>query len=86
MQQKTDLRSNCVSSLFTARPQSEVRKWCSGLHILHVKSCMLVFIPPFDTKGRHPLKKVANFRALPESGGGGEGLPMPKFVGPFFAK
>ena len=22
-------------------------------------------------KGRHPLKKVANFRALPESGGGG---------------
>ena len=22
-------------------------------------------------QGRHPLKKVANFRALPESGGGG---------------
>ena len=32
-------------------------------------------------KGRHPLKEVTNFRALPESGG--EGLPMPKFVGPF---
>ena len=43
------LRSSCVSSLVTARPQSEVRKWCSGLFILHVKSCMLVFIPPFDT-------------------------------------
>ena len=35
-------------------------------------------------KGRHPFKKVANFRALPESGGGG--LPMPKFFGPFFTK
>ena len=48
-EEKNDLRSSCVSSLVTARPQSEVRKWCSGLLILHVKSCMLVFIPPFDT-------------------------------------
>ena len=31
-----------------------------GLTVVHVL-----------TKGRHPLKKVANFRALPESGGGG---------------
>ena len=39
---------------------------------VQLSDCQMVLqnSDPFHQKGRHPLKKVANFRALPESGGG----------------
>ena len=36
------------------------------------------------TQGRHPLKKVAYFRALPEWGGGGGGFTDAQIFWPFF--